>query len=259
MKKPVRLLKLGGSVITAKNAAYTARTLHIRALARIIRQIKSPLVIAHGAGSYGHTSAAKYGGSHGYTDILGIAKVSQDALEINSIVMKCFIEERLPAVSLRPSSFLVADEGELSEQLFTPIELLLHQGLIPVIYGDVIWDKSWKSTIFSGETSLSHLVHYFLRKGVPVSEVIELTDTAGVLDNDKKTVPEVTHDNFDTVKQLFFSPATVDVTGGMEHKVEEALNLAQKGITTRIIDGNNLKEVASVLLRHGTYGTLIKQ
>ncbi len=251
------MIKLGGSVITNKNSPYVANPRHIRALARIIRQINVPLVVAHGTGSFGHTSAAKYGGMHGYKNSLGIAKVSQDALEINSIVMRCFIEEKVPAIALRPSAFLVADKGVLSAQFLAPVELILKQGLVPVIYGDVIWDKSWESTIFSGETTLSYLATYFLQQGVAIKNIIELSATKGVLDTNGQTIVEVTPQNWKTVKQLFFVSNTVDVTGGMQHKVEQALILAQNAIATRIIDGNDLSQVAHVLLKNGTAGTLV--
>ena len=43
-----------------------------------------------------------------------------------------------------------------------------NQGLIPVIYGDVIWDKKWKSTIYSGETTLNKIGIYLTRNLTPV-------------------------------------------------------------------------------------------
>jgi len=257
MEKPALLIKLGGSIITDKQKPYVARLEHLRALSQILVRIHQPLIIAHGSGSFGHTSAAEYGGGHGYKDKWGVAKVSRDAMAINSIVMDSLLDAKIPAISLRPASLTIADTGELSEAFFTPVKLALSQGLVPVLYGDVIWDKAWQSTIFSGETILSYVAEYLIRSDVPVEQVIELCDTDGVLDSNKKTIPEIMPENWHKILSVFFASKTKDVTGGMQHKVEEALRLAKKGIMTRIINGNNVKEVEAVLLRNIALGTLI--
>ena len=61
----ITLLKLGGSLITDKSQAHTARPELIRRLAEEIRSAwepdRSPLIIGHGSGSFGHIPAKKYG------------------------------------------------------------------------------------------------------------------------------------------------------------------------------------------------------
>ena len=59
-------LKLGGSLITDKTQAYTARLEKLTDLARqIARALQTQpelrLVLGHGSGSFGHTAAKKYG------------------------------------------------------------------------------------------------------------------------------------------------------------------------------------------------------
>jgi isopentenyl phosphate kinase len=254
-KKQLLLLKLGGSVITDKSQPYTAKTDHIHALAKVLKQSTTPLIISHGSGSFGHTSAAKYGGMHGYNSKIGIATVANDAMTINSIVTSILIKEGLPAISLRPMSFLTSKNGKLAETFFSPLQLLLQQGLTPVVYGDVVMDQTWKTTIFSGETTLNHVALYLKRQYAP--QVIELCDVPGVLDAENNVISEITSQTWSSVKSLSVKQTEHDVTGGMLHKVEEALHLAKHGILTHIIDGRDPHVLEKVLEDNDQVGTRI--
>jgi len=258
MKEPVLLIKLGGSSITDKAIPYKVREGVIRRLAREIKKAdsKSSLIISHGSGSFGHTSASKYGGKKGYKSLLGIATVSVDAGRINQIVTDIFVEEGLPVISLSPSSMIVAQSGEIFNHFFEVVEELLNQDLMPIVYGDVIWDKKWKSTIFSGERTLNLIAQYLPRKGYKVDKVIQVGETDGVIDQNGKTIPMINKKNWEKVRKNIFPTTKLDVTGGMVHKVEEALDLATKKIETLLISDrqNNL---LNAIIRGSIKGTII--
>ena len=258
MNNTITLIKLGGSVITHKEKGYSARVGIIRQLAREIKRAKTPVVIAHGSGSFGHTSAKKYGGKKGYKSTWGVAKVARDAMEINRIVMDILIEEKIPAVSMRPMSMIIAKKGVVEKNFFESIILLLKQGITPVIYGDVIIDINWKTTIFSGETTLDLIGLYLLKNDFKIVKNIQVGITDGVYDENKKTIPEITKKNYHQYKSSIFKSKNIDVTGGMKHKIESSLVLAEKKIPTYIINGlvkNNLykalvgKAVRSTIIR----------
>lgn len=258
MTKDIICIKLGGSVITDKSTPYTARKETIREIARTLLKIKKPLLITHGVGSFAHTSAKKYGGKNGYTDKWGIAKVASDVMAINTIVMETFIEAGLPVISFSPRSMQIAKKGRLHKSFFDPILEALSQGLIPVVYGDGIWDIEQKTTIFSGETTLSHICQYLQKKGNSISKVIQLSDVDGVLDQNKKVIPQITHTNWREVKEFITTGSVVDVTGGMTHKVEQSLALTKYGIKTWIVNGANQKSLASLTGGKKIYGTVIR-
>lgn len=239
MKQEIICIKLGGSVITDKKIPYHARTDIIKNIAKSLKKVNTPLVISHGSGSFGHTSATKYCKKYGYKSKWGIAKVAFDAMEINKIVTEILIREKLPAVSFRPMSHITAEKGKIKDSFFDPILLAVEQGLIPVVYGDVIWDLEWKSTIFSGEKTLNALSTYLQKKGYLIGKVIELCDVNGVLDSRGKVVPYINKLLWKSVKSNIKTGSQTDVTGGMKHKVETALDLAELGISTNIINGNN--------------------
>lgn len=256
--KDVVLVKLGGSIITNKKIPYFARKSVIARLARELKSSREPIILAHGSGSFGHTSAVKFGGKKGYKNIKGIAKVAFDAITINQIVMEILIKQGLPVVSLRPMSMMLAKSGKTEALFFKPLEEVLKQGLIPVVFGDVIWDKSWKSTIFSGETVLSKIAVYLKKNGFKIKRIIQVGETNGVYDQNKKTVPLITKKNWPNVKQFIFKLTTNDVTGGMLHKIEDSLEMASKGIESILINGKLKRELAKALLDKSVKGTLIK-
>lgn len=257
MTQKIYCLKIGGSVITDKAVPYTAKIDTIRAIAKVLATVKSPMLISHGVGSFAHTSAAKYGGKKGYTSRLGIAQVARDAQEINRIVMDIFLEVGLPAISFSPRSLLLTEEGMLEKSFFNPLKEALQQGLIPVIYGDVIWDTKWKTTIYSGETTLHLLTRYLKRHDFQVSKIIQLTNVDGVLDEKSNVIPEITYKNWHEIRRNITKLQVADVTGGMGHKVEEALQMTKYGIETILMNGET-GDFSGFLAGKTVRGTVIR-
>lgn len=256
MQQSITMIKIGGSVLTDKGVPYTARFKSIRSIAKTIKKINTPLLISHGSGSYGHTSAKLYGGIHGYKNKWGVAKIARDAMEINRIVMDIFIEEKIPAISFRPMSCMVSKNGKIEETFFRPIMIVLNQGLIPVVYGDIIWDQEWKSTIYSGEKILNNICTYLLDNGFSIARIIQLCDVDGVLDPRGKIISSINRNNWAIVQKYINHINISDVTGGMKHKIENALQMAQIGITTTIINGN-IPDGLDKVLNGEKIGTII--
>ena len=258
MNNAIILIKLGGSVITHKEKEYSARVDIIRQLVREIKKANTRVVIAHGSGSFGHTSATKYGGKKGYKSTWGVAKVARDAMEINRIVMDILIEEKIPAVSMRPMSMIIAKKGKVEKNFFKSIILLLKQGITPVVYGDVIVDTNWKTTIFSGETTLDLIGLYLLKNEFKIVKNIQVGITDGVYDENKKTIHEITKKNYRQYESSIFKSKNTDVTGGMKHKIESSLVLAEKKIPTYIINGLVKNNLYKILVNKNIECTIIK-
>lgn len=255
--KQIILIKIGGSVITDKKTAYSADLTAIKKIAKALKKLDCKFIVGHGSGSFGHTSAEKYGGKKGYKSKWGIAKVCRDAMEINRIFMDIFIEEKLPVISLRPMSFMLTKDGKLAENFFQVIETVLNQGLIPVIYGDVIWDKRWKSCIYSGESTLNEIAIYLLKKGYEINKIVQLGNTNGVYNGKKKTIPLINSNNWCKIKKYVHKLKDPDVTGGMDHKVDIALKMADSGIKTWLINGKNVEDIKNAINEKSIRGTKI--
>lgn len=257
MNNELLCIKLGGSIITDKTKPYTARRAQIREIARVLKQYNKPVFIVHGSGSFGHTSAKKFGGKNGYISKIGIATVCRDAQAINEIVRDIFIEEELPAISFSPRSFFLSQKGDMKEAMLSPIKEALRQGLIPVVYGDVIFDTTQQTTIFSGERVLEIICKYLKRHGYAVGQIIQLCDVHGVLDKDGKVIPEISSQTWEGFKRHVTRSANIDVTGGMLHKVESSLELTSQGIQTIILSGKSGKPLQNILTKKRKEGTTI--
>jgi len=260
MKKLI-LIKLGGSVITDKSKPFTARKGVIRRLAKEIKTAKEKLgnntsfLIGHGSGSFGHTIASKYQTQKGLINkesIKGLSLTADAAIDIDRIVVKQFISVGLRAVAFSPMSFTFVKKVSLG-----PIVKCLELSLVPLVYGDVIFDQSQGFTIYSAEKILGILARK-LKKTYKIEKIIECGDTDGVYDSDGKTIPVISSKNFGEVKKWITGSKSTDVTGGMIHKVEESLRLAKETkIPTILLNGNKSGNLYKSILGESVNSTLI--
>lgn len=257
------LIKLGGSVITNKDRDFCARPRVILRLAKEIKLAKKKfpgkIIIAHGSGSFGHSVAAKFKTNSGLTNsksLVGLPLVANAAIQINRIVMEQFLKLKLPVVSFAPASMVFSNNKKLEQINSKPILKALEIGLLPVLYGDIIFDKKQGFCIFSSETILGVLV----KEAKPVFNDIEIIycgNTNGIYDSIGETIPQISPKSFKKVKQFITGSNQTDVTGGMLHKVEESLMLAKEAIKTNIINGNQADELKKAILGKKTKGTII--
>lgn len=139
------LVKLGGSLITDKDKPYTARREVITQLVEQVSLIKHEnpnlkLIIGNGAGSFAHQSANKYNTINGFScdeEKLGFCLVHQDALDLNFLLAKSFLQAGLPVVSLPPITMIITHNKKLLKSDFSVIESSLQAGFIPLIFGDL--------------------------------------------------------------------------------------------------------------------------
>ncbi len=221
------------------------------------------LILGHGSGSFGHTAAKKYGTRGGvqlgqnFGDYWhGFAEVWYQASQLNRFVMDSLHDEEVPSITLGPVSAVVASAGKLSSWGLAPLKAALAAGLVPVVHGDVIFDTVRGGTIFSTEDLFEHIA----RQMHP--QRILLAGLEGAVWADyperKLRVETISPATFDGVKSTLGASNGADVTGGMESKVRQMLNLAQEipGLTAQIFSGEqpgNLKKV----LAGENIGTLI--
>ncbi len=263
--KELILIKLGGSLITDKDKAYTAKPEVIKRLAKEIKSCRDKgfhFLISHGSGSFGHTSATKYGTAEGLKrekeSVYGLAIVQYDAITINRIVNEIFLEEGLPVLSFVPSSFTLSESKNLSKIFVDPIIEALKIDALPLVFGDVILDKKLGCCIYSGERTLDNLIRPLKEAGHSIGIVIHCGSTDGVYNKGGKTIPAITLKSFKNFTEVISYSSSTDVTGGMLHKVEECLAAAKKGINSLIINGNIKGNLKKAIFGQKVKGTWIK-
>ncbi|MCX9089345.1 MAG: amino acid kinase, partial [Candidatus Methanoperedens sp.] len=82
------------------------------------------------------------------------------------------------------------------------------------------------------------------------------SDVDGVLDDKDAVIKKITHFSFVDMRKNIKGSGSTDVTGGMLGKVSELLELANKGISSRIFNASR-KGIVSSFLYGEDVGTLI--
>lgn len=264
---PVTLLKLGGSLITDKSKPYTEKTEIINVLVRQIHEALKEndslrLIIGNGAGSYAHYPAKLYDVSNGIvreSQKMGFCMVQDGAARLNRIIVSALLQTGVRAVSISPSSLCITNNGKIKKFFLEPILGLLSLNIVPVLYGDIVFDEVKGCAIISTEVLLSHIARLFIKQKRTIKAIIHNGVTKGVLDLSGNVIPVITQKNIKRLQKVFTSVKGYDVTGGMVHKVRESLKLTKYGIESRIINGISEENLLKRALRgSATSGTKIE-
>jgi isopentenyl phosphate kinase len=238
-------LKLGGSLITDKNAPHTPRLDVLQRLANEIAraQIANPaqrLIIGHGSGSFGHVPAHQHKTRQGVStpeQWRGFVEVWQEARALNQIVVEQLSAAGLPVIAFPPSASVQASAGRVSIWNLQPILSAIDAGLIPLINGDVIFDEKQGGTILSTEELFAHLAEKLKPKRILIAGI-----EGGVWADFpacQHLIERITPATFNQIAGLLGGSAAVDVTGGMLKKVENMIDLVNNdpGLTIQIFSG----------------------
>lgn len=262
------ILKLGGSVITRKDA--TKPTLDPVNLDRIASEIAQAqvenLIIIHGAGSFGHLHASKYAIGSPITTPdqlrekrMGFTLTQNSVKNLNHFVCHYLLNHQIPAVAVPPSSFITSRNKRIESARLEMVEKYLEMGMVPVLYGDVVLDadEDLKMAVISGD----QLVSYLSLKLKP-ERIILGSDVDGIFDRDPKKYPQAQLlERVQSLEDLQFleGAQTVDVTGGMAGKLAELLELAEKGIESELINVGCEGLLENALKGEKVRGTIIRK
>ncbi len=257
-------LKLGGSLITDKTVPFTPRIEKISEIASEIANARRiypdlSLVLGHGSGSFGHTAGRKYGTRLGVKtaeEWAGFAEVWFQASELNRYVMSALTSAGIAAVSFAPVASVLARDGKVTRWDLEPIRCALDAGILPVVYGDVVFDEVRGGTILSTEDLFIHLARELKPNNILLAGLEE-----GVYANfpaRTDIVSKITPELYAGIKKRVGAGLGEDVTGGMESKVELMLDLVQStpGLTAQIYSGEKSGQITKAL-EGETVGTLI--
>lgn len=256
MNKGLYFLKLGGSLITDKQRPRTVRTevlgrLAVEIATAIRGEPQLSLVIGHGSGSFGHVPAKKYGTRLGVRtpeQWLGFVEVWREAAALNHHVMDALHDAGLPAMAFPPSASLVGEDGRTASWDLTPLKTALEAGMVPVVYGDVVFDTIRGGTIFSTEDLFSYLgrqlkPHRLLLAGNEPGVWADYPECT-------RLIERITPHDLEEISPALRGSAATDVTGGMYSKVMEMVGLVQAvpGLEAFIFSGSMDGNVQRALL-----------
>lgn len=250
--KELIILKMGGSVITNKYKDFSARYHIIEKIAQEISKIKQPLVLIHGAGSYGHPLAKKFEIHKGYfssSQLEGLVEIRIKMQELGEIITRIFRKEGMNVIPIISSSCMIGENKRLLRVEIEPFRIFLKIGLIPMCSGDVVADKKLGFSIISGDQMAT-----YLGRKLEANRVIFGCDVDGIFTSDPKQndeaelIPIIKFRDMKKILKKYVSETDApDVTGGMLGKLSEIKDLLSSGIEVIIMNLNRPNDIIKLM------------
>ena len=256
------VIKLGGGLITDKGSM---KKLDSYSLERVVESISSiaemgvPVVIVHGAGSFGHLLAKKWSISGGVDQEIAkeqrmaVEEIRSDMRQLNRLVIEKFSEAELESEGLPPSEWAIGTGSKFQGDISN-----FERGVgspVPITFGDVVNTNDQREFgILSGDDLMVRL-----SRELDVSHCIFLIgDAEGVLtgphhQEDSKLISRLgTEEEFQGTHN-----SEIDVTGGISLKIDSARRIASDVEEVWILDGRSPERVLELLTTGETRGTKI--
>ena len=239
-------------MLTDKERECTLRESEIERIAGEIGDSRVPLVIIHGAGSFGHPQAKEHRIGEGPTR-RGLIETHRAVMKLNNAIIKALNRAGLDAIGVHPLDFIMMRENRVADLDSTVIEKMIEFGLTPVLHGDVVMDSERGASVISGDQILREL-----GSRLEVSRVGAGTNVDGVLDKRGRTIARITPETFNHLSlRQRDEYSSVDVTGEMRGKVKELIELAENGVESLIFNASRGKMVYNFLRGKDVGGTRI--
>jgi len=155
------------------------------------------------------------------------------------------------ALPVHPLSSCLLENGKIVDIQIGQIRVMLEKGIIPVLHGDMVMDRIKGASVLSGDRIIPYLA-----VALNASQIGAGSNVDGVLDERDAVIKKITQYSYIDVKKNIKGSGSTDVTGGMLGKVSELLELANKGISSRIFNASR-KGIISRFLYGEDVGTLI--
>ena len=258
-ERPLVIVKLGGSVITRKREVERIRPKLLERLAReVAAESAARIILLHGAGSFGHPGARRFGLAEAPTGsrssahrIRGAAIVATEVRRLHLEVLRALVRAGAAPASVPMATHAANRSGALSAFDATPFGDALDRGLLPVSFGDVVPDEAWGSSILSADTIATELA-----RRLPTRRVVFVSDVPGILTGPvggrRSSAPEVTEE---LIASLRTSAGTTDVTGGIRAKAEAMLAIARAGADAGLISGLTDGALSRAIRGEAVYGS----
>ena len=253
------VIKCGGSVLVDQNLF----NIFISDIA-ILNKLGFIPIIVHGGGKRINNKLDKLGIKSNF--IKGLRVTDKDTIEVIEQVLIEFNKEIIeglkkftcngqPINSKENNIITVVQESDELGYVGAPtaintkiINKIVDEKKVPVI-APLGLDNNNQTFNINADTAAG-----FIAKKIEARRLIIMSDVEGVLDNDKKLIPEI---NSKSIKDLIDSET---VTGGMIPKINNCLDVASNGVKgVVIIDGRKNHSILFELLSDKGSGTLIRQ
>jgi isopentenyl phosphate kinase len=244
------LLKIGGSVLTDKARPNTVRKDIVRMVAQQIADAKAgDLVLVHGAGSFGHPQAATY--LYKGRSVSDVWKTHRAVSSLNTLFINELHSRSVPALPIHPLDSITLNAGRIAYFDMTVLHLMLQNGTIPVLHGDIVIDSADGFNILSGDQIITYLAQRMQPEKIGIG-----TDVDGIMYKGEK-IAHLNASEFENYREDIVGSSVVDVTGGMLRKVSELVEIAKAGIQSEIFNATREGNITKFLMSNRQVGTII--
>lgn len=215
------VLKLGGSVLTDKDHPETVDEESLETAATSIGDVDEALVLVHGGGSFGHYHAERHGVSQTKSthDPDAIAAIHGAMRRLNDEVLAALREVGTAPIPIHPLGLGHRDDtGDLGLPT-THLRVMLREGFVPVLHGDLVAHAGAGATVLSGDE-----IVVTIADSLGADRVGLCADVPGVLDGNGNVIESI--DSYDAVAELLGESDATDVTGGMAAKIRALAELS---------------------------------
>lgn len=239
----MRLLKLGGSVITKKGEAETADFENIQRLAKMLSRLWEDgvrdIVLVHGAGSFGHALVLEYNldeGAREPVQVENVKKVQGACKRLSEILVDALREDGVDAVRIVPHEIIKSEDKRIVSFDREKIFGCLKGGKMPVLHGDMVQDSKLGYSVCSGDQIIANLAK-------DAEFTVLGTNVDGIM-AESTVIEHIDDENFVHVEEHLNESSEPDVTGGMVGKVFE---LKQVGGTFYIVNALYPERIEKIL------------
>tara|TARA_Y100001954_G_scaffold130865_1_gene139881 strand:- start:266 stop:1060 length:795 start_codon:yes stop_codon:yes gene_type:complete len=256
------VIKLGGGLITDKGSMkkfdYESVQRVVESISLVV-EIGVPIIIVHGAGSFGHLLAKEWSISEGLDQKIAeeqrmiVKKIRSDMRELNRLIITRLAESGLEAEALPPSEWAIGTGSKFQGEI---INFQREVGEpIPITFGDVVnTNDELEFGVLSGDDLMLRLA-----RELEVSHCIFLIgDAEGVLSGPPDQEGSELIDKLETGVEIEGPHySEIDVTGGIGLKIDRARKIASDVGEVWILDGRCPERIVELLRSGETRGTKI--
>ena len=256
------VIKLGGGLITDKGSMKKFDSDSMERVADSISSVVEmgvPIVIVHGAGSFGHLLAKEWSISEGVDQKIAeeqriiVDEIRSDMRELNGLVIDKLADSELESEGLPPSEWAIGTGSDFQGDIANFERVV--GAPIPITFGDVVnTNDRLEFGILSGDDLMVRL-----SRELEVSHCIFLIgDAEGVLSGPPHQEGSSLISRLGAEEEIEGPHySEIDVTGGIGLKIDRARKIASDVEEVWILDGRCPERVVELLSTGETRGTKI--
>ena len=215
-RSSVFVIKLGGSIITRKDEAFTPSLDTMNKVAKELAEVyaDAKLAIVLGGGSYGHYAAAQQR-EHDSVAAHALYAVAAAMNELALLVADVLALNGVPSL-IYPPHAMCSPRGLQPNCSWQQALKALSKGVVPLTYGDIYPCGSREGwCIVSGDELAMEIGCH-----IGATKVIYVSDVDGILTNSGEPIPELRLHELELATKHAGGSSHVDVTGGIKRKLD---------------------------------------